>query len=55
MPSPLLTTKPSSVTPGDAESLAELLLVVYEELKQVAADKMRAERADHTLQPTRRM
>ncbi len=42
----------SSVSCGDAESLAELLVVVYEELKQVAANTMRAERADHTLQPT---
>lgn len=37
---------------GDAEALARLLPLVYDELRQIAARQLRKERADHTLQPT---
>jgi len=37
---------------GDAEALARLLPLVYDELRQIAARQLQRERADHTLQPT---
>jgi RNA polymerase sigma factor (TIGR02999 family) len=37
---------------GDPHAAQELLAVVYSELRRLAKAKMRAERADHTLQPT---
>jgi RNA polymerase sigma factor (TIGR02999 family) len=37
---------------GDARSSAELLPLVYEQLRAMAAQKMRRESADHTLQAT---
>ena len=37
---------------GDAEADAELLPLVYDELRRVAASKMAHEAAGHTLQPT---
>lgn len=37
---------------GDPDALKKLLAVVYPELKRVADDLLRRERADHTLQPT---
>ncbi len=37
---------------GDAKAAAELLPIVYEELRLVAAQKMAGEAAGHTLQPT---
>jgi RNA polymerase sigma factor (TIGR02999 family) len=37
---------------GDAEALAELMPLVYEELRRLADSQMRRERANHTLQPT---
>jgi RNA polymerase sigma factor (TIGR02999 family) len=37
---------------GDRESLDRLLPVIYDELRRVAANQLRKERADHTLQPT---
>jgi RNA polymerase sigma factor (TIGR02999 family) len=37
---------------GDASALDVLLPAVYEELRQLAAAKLRHERPDHTLQPT---
>jgi RNA polymerase sigma factor (TIGR02999 family) len=37
---------------GDAAALDVLLPAVYEELRQLAAAKLRHERPDHTLQPT---
>ena len=37
---------------GDADAAGELLAIVYGELRGLAEAKMRAERADHTLQPT---
>lgn len=40
------------VDAGDAQAAAELLPLVYQELRKMAAAKMALERADHTLQPT---
>ncbi len=37
---------------GDPRAAAELLPLVYDELRKLAAARMAAERADHTLQPT---
>jgi len=37
---------------GDSAAAAELLPLVYDELRRIAAHKMQAESADHTLQPT---
>jgi RNA polymerase sigma factor (TIGR02999 family) len=37
---------------GDAVDLASLLPLVYDELRAIATRRMRAERPDHTLQPT---
>ncbi len=37
---------------GDASVVDELLPVVYDELKKLAAGYLRRERVDHTLQPT---
>lgn len=37
---------------GEARAAEELLPLVYEELRRIAAHKMARERADHTLQPT---
>lgn len=39
-------------TSGREEALAELLPRVYDELRRLAASRLRHERADHTLQPT---
>jgi RNA polymerase sigma factor (TIGR02999 family) len=40
------------VQQGDAQATAELLPLVYEELRRLAGQKMANERAGHTLQPT---
>jgi RNA polymerase sigma factor (TIGR02999 family) len=40
------------VEQGDAKAAAELLPIVYEELRRLAAHKMAKEAAGHTLQPT---
>lgn len=37
---------------GDPPSHEELLVHVYDELRRLAANYLRSERADHTLQPT---
>ncbi len=37
---------------GEAAALDELMTVVYDELRRLAAGRLRQERADHTLQPT---
>ena len=37
---------------GDQQALAELTPLVYAELRQIAAQQLRRERAGHTLQPT---
>src|SRR5262249_33082694 len=41
-----------AVSQGRAEVLPELLPLVYDELRRLAASYLRRERADHTLQPT---
>jgi len=55
----VVTAKQSNVTQilrdwneGDAEAPARLMPLVYEELRRRAADCLRRERKDHTLQPT---
>ena len=42
----------SKLNSGDAEAAEELLPLVYDELRRIAAGRMSAERGDHTLQPT---
>lgn len=37
---------------GDATALDQLVPLVYEELRRIAARQLRGERANHTLQPT---
>ncbi len=37
---------------GDSDALAELMPIVYAELRKLADHYMRLERSDHTLQPT---
>ena len=37
---------------GEADALEELLPKVYEQLKRIAANKMKSENSGHTLQPT---
>src|SRR6188474_80098 len=37
---------------GDGDALNQLLPLVYAELRRMAARQIRAERANHTLQPT---
>jgi RNA polymerase sigma factor (TIGR02999 family) len=41
-----------AVSHGRADVLPELLPLVYDELRRLAASYLRRERADHTLQPT---
>jgi RNA polymerase sigma factor (TIGR02999 family) len=41
-----------SATIGDAAATDELLPIVYDELRQLAAIQLRRERSDHTLRPT---
>jgi RNA polymerase sigma factor (TIGR02999 family) len=41
-----------AVAAGQPHAAAELLPLVYEELRKLAAARMAAERADHTLNPT---
>ena len=55
----MVTAKQSNVTQilrdwneGDADAPARLMPLVYEELRRRAADCLRRERRDHTLQPT---
>lgn len=42
----------SAIEQGDARAAEQLLPLVYDELRQLAAQRMAGERADHTLQPT---
>lgn len=41
-----------SIDSGDAKAAEELLPLVYDELRKLAAIKMASEASDHTLQPT---
>ncbi len=52
-PSPETATQLlAGLSQGDQQAAAKLLPLVYEELRSLAAQYMRAERRDHTLQPT---
>src|SRR5688572_32582159 len=42
----------SGLQQGDRRAAAELLPLVYDELRKLAAQRLAAERPDHTLQPT---
>lgn len=42
----------SAIEQGDPHAAEQLLPLVYDELRKLAAQRMAAERADHTLQPT---
>jgi len=42
----------ASLKQGDSPAAEQLLPLVYEELRRLAADKLDHERPDHTLQPT---
>jgi RNA polymerase sigma-70 factor, ECF subfamily len=55
----MLQSPPNEITPlllrwsqGDETALAQLLPVVYQELRRLADNYLRRERAGHTLQPT---
>ena len=37
---------------GDEKALADLLPIVYQELRKIADSYLRLERSDHTMQPT---
>src|SRR4051794_15426720 len=42
----------TAIARGDPHAAAELLPLVYDELRELAAARMAAEAPDHTLQPT---
>jgi RNA polymerase sigma-70 factor, ECF subfamily len=52
MESPEITQLLAKASEGDKSSENQLLSLVYEELRRLAASYMRRERADHTLQPS---
>ncbi len=52
MPSSTVTTLLRDWRAGDAEALEELTPLVYDDLRRIAADRLRGERAGHTLQAT---
>src|SRR3954466_9191721 len=43
---------PAEAIGGDVGALAEMLPVVYQQLRDLAGNYLRGERPDHTLQPT---
>ena len=43
---------PAQIAETDVEALAEMLPVVYQQLRDLAGHYLRGERVDHTLQPT---
>src|SRR3974377_1774697 len=45
----------SAIEQGDPHAAAELLPLVYDELRQLAAQKLAQEQPGHTLQPTPRV
>ena len=47
-----LTSILNAIEQGDAQAPGELLPLVYEELRRLAAHKMASEAAGHTMQPT---
>ncbi len=52
MPSSTVTTLLRDWRSGDSEALEELTPLVYEDLRRIAANRLRGERAGHTLQAT---
>lgn len=52
MPSSTVTLLLRDWRAGDAEALEELTPLVYEDLRRIAANRLRSERAGHTLQAT---
>lgn len=52
MPSPTVTTLLRDWRSGDVEALEQLTPLVYEDLRRIAANRLRGERANHTLQAT---
>lgn len=51
-PETRLSTIVGAVNLGDAEQASRVMALVYEELRDLARRRLRAERADHTLRPT---
>src|SRR5215470_5785894 len=49
---PEITQLLDAAAAGDRQAAADLLPLVYEELRKLAAVRMAAESPDHTLQPT---
>jgi RNA polymerase sigma factor (TIGR02999 family) len=49
---PVVTQILSAIDSGDAKAAAELLPLVYDELRKLAAARMKGESPEHTLQPT---
>jgi len=47
-----ITQSLEAIDQGDSRAAEELLPLVYQELRRIAARRMTLERADHTLQPT---
>ncbi|MEM6471309.1 MAG: sigma-70 family RNA polymerase sigma factor [Planctomycetota bacterium] len=52
MTNPNITCVLAAIEAGDSSATEELLPLVYEELRQMASQKMHREKASHTLQPT---
>ncbi len=52
MHSPTVTTLLREWRSGDAQVLDELIPLVYDDLRRIAANRLRGERAGHTLQAT---
>src|SRR4051812_49852803 len=49
---PAVTRLPDAAAAGDRRAAADLLPLVYDELRRLAAARMAAESPGHTLQPT---
>jgi hypothetical protein len=49
---PDVTAILSAIQQGDPQAAGQLLPLVYDELRRLAAQKLARERPDHTLQPT---
>lgn len=47
-----ITTHLNRLSRGDSSRVSELMPLVYDELRRIAAAQLAHERADHTLQPT---
>lgn len=52
MPEMNHSATPALATESDVDALAEMLPLVYQQLRDLAGHYLRGERADHTLQPT---